>query len=353
MSIDSKSEFNMYKSEYARALRMLKTDCERCGNVHSDGNKIVLFLGAGINGPDLLWNSIIQNPLDMAVKRFRYDHEIGEIDLDKKELTNTMQASIVKHVSKTAYINQLRDFIYRKGPTKNEIKKLIESEGKSNDNLYTLYSLAKIIVENENIISIVTQNYDKFLTYAIVEYANRRGVQIECEEVFGKSYGDGTDARWRYLYGYSCQDKTDKRMLPILHVHGYLPPYDELQRNLTGDEIVMTEEEFYTLAKDSYSWINATQLHYLNHFTCLFAGLSLTDQTSQRLLHFANNSGDMTHNKYYLTACSTQKEDDMKKLRWIYLKSSIYKELGLTTILSVEGYHKLFDDVVGCMINTK
>lgn len=355
MAVDKKldAELNMYKSEYERTLKMLKTDCERCNNVHSNGNKVVLFVGAGINGTDLLWDSIIKDPLDKAIKRFCHEHEIGEIEPNEKELTNTMQASIVKHISKTAYINQLRDFIYRVGPTKNTIRKLIESNGNSDEKLFTLYSLAKIIVENENVVSIVTQNYDKFLTYAISEYANQHGVQIECEEIFGKSYGNDKDARWRYMSGYSCEANNGKRVLPILHVHGYLPPYDELQKKLTGDEIVMSEDEFYTLAKDSFSWMNATQLHYLNHFTCVFAGLSLTDLTLQRLLHFVNKSGDLTHNKYFLTSYPLKKGDDIKNIRWIYLKSSINKELGLTTIFSVEGYHKLFEDITKCMINIK
>lgn len=345
-------ELKLYESEYARAKKMLEADCRKGSGMNRSGNQIVFFLGAGINGKEMLWDNIIKNPLDKALKRFCNEHGIGEIILDNREWTNTMQATIVKHVSKTAYINQLRDFIYSKGPTKSAIAKYIEdaeNDRECDDNLYTLYAMAKIIVENRNIVAVVTQNYDKFLTYAISEYAKRKGIIIRCEEIYGSKYGDVSEAKWRYLTDYANEGNKDERVLPILHVHGYLAPYDELQNSLKGDEIVMTDDEFYTLAKDNYSWITTSQLHYLNHYTCVFAGLSLTDQTSQRMLHFVKRNGDMTHNRYYLMACCP--EDDIQQFRMHFLKSSIYKELGMTTVMTIKGYKQLYKDIIECMTN--
>ena len=354
---DLNMELEMYHSEYAKAKKMLSADCKLCNGINNDGSKLVFFLGAGINGRAMLWDSIIKTPLKKAVKRFCYEHNIGDICIEKENWTSTLQASIVKHISKTAYINQLRDFIYSGvGPTKDKIRELITNIEENTDfskDYYSLYALAKIIVENKNVIAVVTQNYDKFLTYAIDEYAKRHKVKIKCEEVYGSSYGDEKDAKWRYLSGYSNTETDNRRVLPILHVHGYLAPYDELQNNLTGDEIVMTDEEFYSLAKDNYSWITTSQLHFLNHYTCIFAGLSLTDQTSQRMLHFVNKSGDLTHNKYYLTAHPWNNGLNSQDVRINYLKSSIYKELGMTTVMSVDGYFELFKDITDCMINNK
>lgn len=78
------------------------------------------------------------------------------------------------------------------------------------------------------------------------------------------------------VYGNFNNSQQADNILPIYHIHGYLPPFNEPFLS-DGNEIVLSMEEYYDNVRNVYSWQTATQLHFLCHFTCMFVGISLSD----------------------------------------------------------------------------
>ncbi len=82
--------------------------------------------------------------------------------------------------------------------------------------------------------------------------------------------------------------------LPIYHVHGILP-HDEAtpvlhhsaedQEESAVPNLVFTEDAYFRLQSDHYSWANFEQLKLLRETTCLLIGLSGTDPNLRRLLY--------------------------------------------------------------------
>jgi hypothetical protein len=78
-------------------------------------------------------------------------------------------------------------------------------------------------------------------------------------------------------------------VLPIYHVHGYLPvrdPFGEQSPKIgsSPDEIVLTEDQYHREAADPYSWANLVQLQAMSSSVGLTIGLSLSDPNMRRLL---------------------------------------------------------------------
>ena len=76
--------------------------------------------------------------------------------------------------------------------------------------------------------------------------------------------------------------------MDIYHVHGLLP-YDRYTERKYLDSLVFTEEEYYYLYNNPYSWNIAKQLHDFKFNVCVFIGISLTDPDMKRLLELAKN----------------------------------------------------------------
>lgn len=70
--------------------------------------------------------------------------------------------------------------------------------------------------------------------------------------------------------------------LPIYHVHGYVPV--EENQGSTADEIIFTEEQYYSATHETYSWSNLVQLQRMSSSIGLMVGLSLSDRNLRRLL---------------------------------------------------------------------
>lgn len=83
-------------------------------------------------------------------------------------------------------------------------------------------------------------------------------------------------------------DEINPNVLPIYHVHGYLPQnetkYDDSKENL----IVFSEPAYHTIYTDAYSWSNITQMHVLKENICLFIGLSMNDPNMRRILDISS-----------------------------------------------------------------
>ena len=90
-----------------------------------------------------------------------------------------------------------------------------------------------------------------------------------------------------------CQNKRVRNEIPVMHVHGVIHPVDtDYDKN-----VVLSEDEYHKLYRDSYHWANVAQLYALTHTKCIFVGLSMTDPSLRRLLDiaFQQGSGDVDH----------------------------------------------------------
>ena len=68
-------------------------------------------------------------------------------------------------------------------------------------------------------------------------------------------------------------------ILPIYHVHGYIPQGQKLT-----EDIILTEESYHKIYQEPYHWSNIVQLNALNHTTCFLIGFSMADPNLRRLL---------------------------------------------------------------------
>jgi len=77
------------------------------------------------------------------------------------------------------------------------------------------------------------------------------------------------------------------RRIPVYHVHG-LVRFDAKQddpKKEAADRVVLTEQDYFDVFNDPLSIFNYTVLHLLREHSCLFIGLSMTDENVRRLLH--------------------------------------------------------------------
>lgn len=102
------------------------------------------------------------------------------------------------------------------------------------------------------------------------------------------------------LKAYPCkpiwkQTKTPAGILPIYHVHGYIPvknPFLNYSSRMgsSPDEIVLTEDQYHKEIENPFSWSNLIQLQALSKNAVLTIGLSLADPNLRRLLDVIRNS---------------------------------------------------------------
>lgn len=353
-------ERQLYKREYDASLNKLRQ--ELGGDSYKRNTPVVLFLGTGINGSALRWTETILPVLKQAVREYCLKNNIEDFsedlaeDLqnDKNVFSEILQASIIKEVLGNRYVPALKESIYGI-LDKNKIYQefdVIEKGLQLNpqelpqNKLSSLFAIAYAIVRGTmNVVAVVTQSYDKFLTYA-VDYLQHEvsdeSEKVRCVDIYGNDYNDPTFGLWGHLPGYA-RTQSQGCKIPVYHVHGYISPFDEMQaENDRGNQVIMSMDEFQAFSRNAFSWQTATQIHFLSHYTCIFAGLSLNDYTSQRLLCYIKDSGNRERNIYYL---NSYHENDVKAARLAFLKRSYYKDMGMEPILSPKGFEQLYYDV--------
>lgn len=374
------------KSTNAANLRQLEKDFK-------ERKRMVLFLGAGINlgdkvdmegfkNIDLSWNGLLNGLFNEAFSLLSVGKEFSSKEKEAmqtlicnhnyipknfseshwnylKSYTNfefpsLVQASIVKSVLGVNYVDSIRKHLYQQCD-KNVLEKIFleyyslnRKQSKVSDNkpFYSLFQLAKLIILHPSIIAVVTYNFDKFLTIAINILINKKDeffTNIEKEKI-------SSERKVVDVFGSYSHSSQEKDILPIYHIHGFIPPYDEFLP-VKDNDIVLSMEEFYENTQHVFSWQTATQLHFLCHFTCLFLGSSLTDINTQRMIHYASKIGN-DDKIYYLHALSNWIKSDMNEeeyhcfLKLVNLKDTFYSNYGLTPILDTEGYNHLYDQIL-------
>lgn len=129
------------------------------------------------------------------------------------------------------------------------------------------------LIDNVGFEEIITYNYDNYLEEAL----EKRGIGVT---------------------SIDRENRRIKNYLPVLHVHGIVHPDDKsFDKN-----VVLAEEQYHELYKDSFHWANIAQLYALTHTTCLFLGLSMSDPSLRRLLDIASKqgSGNVEHYAFLL-----------------------------------------------------
>lgn len=353
--------------------------------------QIVLFVGAGINYSykvNLLWEHLINHLFENALVRismgkgldgteysvlrqaFGIDsdglsnipynkslHDITEIlglsKLAAGEFPLLVKASVIKSVLGESYLSFIQDYIYDKC-SKKIIKESFEkcytadtlNSSNSNEKLFhSLYQTARMIILCEDIKAVLTYNYDNFLSCAV-------SILLKDKEKYfiGKELAivNSRQINIKDVSGLSYEDCMTRDTIFIYHVHGYIPPPSEAD-DLSGRNIVMSLEEYHEYSmNDLAAWQTSTQLHFLSHYTCLFLGLSLSDITTQRLLHHVQKSGNM-ENLYQLYAYNDNRMGNsiFSKVHQaiVEMKMDFHLSYGLTPIVCTGSYEELYKSV--------
>lgn len=357
-----------------------------------DKKKIVLFVGAGINlggdsSIDISWNGLLNMMLKDALsilsaeKRYTIKEKerlenllcssqrIGLRTEEEQslwetlhttvegEFTSLVRASIIKSILGKNYIHTIRHQLYRYCDKDKMTEIFLEHYGPGKESkegapsLNSLYQLARFILLYGPLVAVVTYNYDKFLTMAVeVLYENKDIFFSEKEQEMlmgNKRWKNGV--RIEEVYGNFNNSQQADNILPIYHIHGYLPPFNEPFLS-DGNEIVLSMEEYYDNVRNVYSWQTATQLHFLCHFTCMFVGISLSDINPQRMVHYASSIGN--EDKIYFLHASTknylketQAEDYKSYVQIMEIKDAFFTNYGLTPIFELGGYKELYNHI--------
>lgn len=87
----------------------------------------------------------------------------------------------------------------------------------------------------------------------------------------------------------------DADKLPIYHVHGFIP-LNKSRAQSKENEIVFTEDQYHTVARDPYYWSNIIQVKSLSSSIGVMIGLSLSDRNMRRILDSLRNAPMETKN---------------------------------------------------------
>lgn len=259
-----------------------------------------MFLGAGVSidaglpGWDKLLESLIEqneNPDESVFQPENYD------DIER----NCAQSSLIiaryiktgLFLSEENFTEKLRPILYK--------------------NIKTTRTLAKTIAH------CISENYDKsnFGIESVITYNYDDLIEQELSilGVDNSPVYEGT--------------RNNLEEFPIYHVHGILP-----EKEGPNSKIILCEEDYHDVYKESYLWSTIEQLHALNRTVCFFIGLSMTDPNLRRLLDFSRDLGDksLVHyvflQKKKFSETSTEHEDERND----EIQEKIMNDFGLNVI---------------------
>ncbi|WP_164525432.1 SIR2 family protein [Siminovitchia acidinfaciens] len=249
---------------------------------------ISLFLGSGVSkdcGLPLwdeligrLSSGIISNLMDL-------DLHYTEKNLLTKELSDLLSNNPLLSAS---YLERGFSNTYSKKVKKGKGKGKVSFNNKIHENLYSqfnnlenkesqIFKIAESILQstsNKGIKKVITYNYDDLLQLCL----NKLNPSCEVQTIYKDS-------------------NREPRQFPIYHVHGFLPQRMENypEYNIDEQEIIFTEDSYYKLQNEPYSWRNLTQINAFREDTVLMIGLSLTDPNIRRLLMQTSQQTDKKH----------------------------------------------------------
>ncbi len=267
----NKIEYKQKDWKKDRDLRIMKLRKEL-----SEGQN-TLFVGAGLssslNVPD--WSKLLKLVLGQ-IRKDNPDYPTYRLIKKESKDSNLLVARFIKDITirnKKSLITSIRSNLYKK----------VRPDSDMVDAVIDLLKLNRIG-------EVITYNYDTLLE------------QHMSDEEINNTPIDG-------------HNKRVKNAIPVMHVHGVIHPND----TSFDENVVLSEDEYHLLYRDSYHWANVAQLYALTHTTCIFVGLSMTDPSLRRLLDIAyqQGSGDVDHYAFLIRNefdCHKQTEDIFSKM---------------------------------------
>ncbi len=197
------------------------------------------------------------------------NEKLAEIYQEHFKPTALMVAQYLKNGLGKDFVSHIREALYVNNPVTSP---LIDS----------IVELCRPQRSKKSLHSIITFNFDNL----IEQNLNKNSIP-------NKSI---------YKEGQRCKSI----VLPIYHVHGYLPNSGRLTRD---HQIVFSEDAYHSQFTDSFSWSNLIQLNHLSQNLCLFVGLSLTDPNLRRLLDVAMRKNPDRSLNHYIFKKKNSRED--------------------------------------------
>ena len=217
--------------------------------------QISLFVGAGLSCSLGVpgWGKLLKQLTKRVQKNVTGypNYQAIKNDSDKSFLITARYLNNAAERNKLPFVNEIRKRLYKACKLKSDFMDAVIE-----------------LLKWNRIGEIITYNYDTLLEQRMTR-----------EEIANASI--------------DCQNKRVRNEIPVMHVHGVIHPVDtDYDKN-----VVLSEDEYHKLYRDSYHWANVAQLYALTHTKCIFVGLSMTDPSLRRLLDIAyqHGSGDVDH----------------------------------------------------------
>lgn len=400
----------MFDNDFSAQMKTLKDSFRK-------GERFVLFVGAGQNGGvnvNLLWNQLIKEISGSSFRILLKEMGTSSSDLHdvmtafgleenpnkkvSKELIDyisnhfpiEIQVSMIKGLMKDHYIYSLQNQLYREC-NYNIIKKsfidiysnksnppadfvhLKENAEKNKKELYTLFIIARMILLNPQIESVITYNFDNFIRKAVKvllkypdKFFNKNEIEFLKKRFRLKTCCDEELALADSVKIVDFHDNNIDRpktlslnSVPVYHVHGYIP--DPSEEEITkSPNIVMALEDFIEQQTNGLSWQDAVQVEAFRNSNVIFIGCSMTDLTMKRMINFAHARG-YSNKVFVLDAINPlstkdengedkseeQKNNDKNLFKQKRILSNLRKKyfetLGVKYIVCEEGFEKLCD----------
>lgn len=214
--------------------------------------KNTLFLGAGVSSSAGLpsWDTLLHSMIEQSSQGKFSEYYSENLNRDSDN------SSIIKgRYIKMLYNNDDNEFI-------TSIKTALSVPTKKSPLVEHLGN----IIKTKRINQIITYNYDDLIEHEL----DLDGINFT---------------------SISKSERLIGNLLPIYHVHGYIPIIRK-DSKYNPNDVRLSEDSYHEIYKDSYHWSNVIQLYALNNSTCFFIGLSMKDPNLRRLLDISTKRGD-------------------------------------------------------------
>jgi hypothetical protein len=263
--------------------------------------RLTLVCGAGVSvGAGIpAWNKLLLQLLERMMKRISIAQSIpldGKAAKEFQERNGSSAPILGKYLKNTlgnAFAEEVRDALYSSNPV---TCPLIES----------IVALSRPRRDGQPLDSILTYNFD-----GLIE-ENLAKAKIPNKAIFSDAVSHSAN------------------VLPIYHVHGYLPRDGAIP---IESAIVFAEDAYHTQFIDPFSWSNLIQLNKWTENVCLFIGISLTDPNMRRLLDVAwRKNPDKTLSHYIVKVVPKSPPGDVVAQVSRFLEEQDANGLGLNVI---------------------
>lgn len=267
---------------------------DKVKNAFEYGN-VVLFLGAGVSMSaglpswERLLKDVLKNGIDASENDFKFiSEQCHHSSIIAARYIKILHHSNHSEAPKEEFLTLLHKGLY----SSYQKKRMIDEKSEISPLLTSIGNM----VASKKVESVITYNYDDLLEQEL-NRQNVRAVTMNDKSKYSPARGE----------------------VPIYHVHGTLFYDDKI---LPESDVVLCEDEYHNMYKESFSWPTVEQLHALRNKTCMFIGLSMSDPNLRRLLDFAwdkkrgweNRHFVFLQNKTYSKFHTSVNADTMKRM---------------------------------------